>query len=62
VQGRLDYQQRLEKAKAQEKHDQARKKLDEVKAAGEDHWQALKAGVEGAWRELRKSVDSAKLE
>jgi hypothetical protein len=62
AQGRVDYQQRLEKAKTQEKHDQARRKLDELKAAGEDRWEALKAGLEGAWKELRKSVDSAKVE
>jgi hypothetical protein len=62
AQGRLDYQQRLEKVRAQEKHDQARRKLDEVKAAGEDRWEALKAGVEGAWKELKKSVDSAKVD
>jgi len=51
----------LEKAKAQEKHEQARRKLDEIKAATEDRWEALKSGFEGAWNELKKSVDSTKI-
>jgi hypothetical protein len=61
AQGRLEYQQQLQKAKTQEKHEQARRKLDEIKAASEDHWEALKSGFEGAWNELKKSVDSTKI-
>src|SRR5216683_2259735 len=35
AQGRIEYQKKLEQSKAQEKHDQARQKLNEMKAAGE---------------------------
>ena len=62
AQGRLEYQQQLEKARAQEKHDQARRKLAEIKSASEDRWEALKSGFEGAWNELKKSVESTKIQ
>ena len=62
AQGRIEYQKKLEQSKAQEKHDQARQKLNEVKAAGEERWEALKSGLEGAWKELKKTVESTKME
>jgi hypothetical protein len=62
AQGRIEYQRKLEQSKAQEKHDQARQKLNEMKAAGEERWEALKSGLEGAWKELKKSVESTKVE
>jgi len=30
--------------------------------AGEERWEALKSGVEGAWNELKKSVESSKVD
>ena len=43
AQGRIEYQQQLQKVRAQEKHEQARRKLDEIKAASEERWEALNA-------------------
>ena len=30
--------------------------------AGEDRWEALKSGVEGAWGELKKTVETTKID
>lgn len=37
------------------KLDKARAKLDEAKAAGSDKWDAVKEGVDHAWRDLEKA-------
>ena len=58
--GGRDYQQKLQESRAHEKQDEARRKLQELKMASEERWEALKKGVEGAWRELRTSIDSSK--
>jgi hypothetical protein len=55
AQGRIEYQKKLELS--QKKHDAAARKLAELKSAGEDKWEALKAGVESAWKELRSEID-----
>jgi hypothetical protein len=61
AQGRIEYQQKLQQLRTQEKQEDARRKLEELKMAGEERWEALKKGVEGAWNELKKSVDSPDL-
>lgn len=38
--------------KTKSMHAKAVKHLEELKQAGEDGWEALKAGVEDAWKEL----------
>jgi len=54
AEGRIEYQKRMESAKA--KQQVALGKLEELKRAGEDRWEALKAGVESAWGELKGST------
>ena len=62
AQGRIEYQHKLAEMKADEKQEQARRKLEELRMAGEDRWEALKSGVEGAWGELKKTVETTKID
>ncbi|MEW6380793.1 MAG: hypothetical protein AB1611_14460 [bacterium] len=41
------------------KREEAQKKLDELKAAGEDSWENFKAGLDTAVDDLQKSCDQA---
>lgn len=41
------------------KQEAAQSKLQELKRAGGNAWQDLKAGVEAAWKELRNTMDNA---
>lgn len=50
LQGRLEFHRQLEASQRQ--HEVAVRHLDELKQAGEQAWDALKAGVETAWKEL----------
>ena len=50
TEARFDYRKRIDDLKA--KHQAAQAKLDELKTAGSDKWETLKAGVESAWGEL----------
>jgi len=54
AEGKLEYEKRMEGAKA--KQQALLQKLEELKRSGEDRWEALKAGVEGAWAELKGST------
>ena len=56
AQGRIDYNERLRAS--QTEYDSVSRKIEEIKNASEQHWEAMKAGVEGAWEHLKKSVDS----
>ena len=47
---RIDNRKRIDELKAKVKVAQA--KLDEVKTAGSEKWETLKAGVESAWNDL----------
>jgi hypothetical protein len=47
---KLDYRERIDALKA--KHQLARSQLDELRATGNDKWETLKTGMEGAWNEL----------
>ena len=50
TEAKADYRKRIDDLKA--KHQVAQAKLDELKAAGSEKWETLKAGVESAWNEL----------
>ncbi len=41
------------------KQDNAKAKLQELKAAGDEAWEDLKAGAEKAWAEIKTAFDSA---
>jgi hypothetical protein len=43
----------------QRKHDEARKKLQELQLSGDDAWETLKAGVEHAWTEVKNAFHDA---
>ncbi|MCU0663798.1 MAG: hypothetical protein MUC50_15895 [Myxococcota bacterium] len=47
---RDEYRKRIEDLKT--KHMAAQAKLDELKATSGDSWETLRAGVDGAWKEL----------
>jgi hypothetical protein len=50
AEAKIDYRKGIDDLKA--KHRGAQGKLDELKAAGSEKWETLKAGVESAWNEL----------
>ena len=54
LQGRLEFHRQGQISQRQ--HEVARRHLDELKQAGDDAWEALKAGVESAWTEFTKSM------
>lgn len=54
AEGRLEYQKRIEAS--QTNYQALQRKLDELRRSGEDRWEALKAGVESAWAELKRST------
>jgi uncharacterized coiled-coil DUF342 family protein len=58
AQGRIDYSEKLKSSQSQ--YDQVNQKLNELKQAGDSHWEALKAGLEGTWNEFKTSIDSIK--
>jgi hypothetical protein len=41
------------------RREEAERKLEELKAAGEETWENAKAGVEYAWDELRRATETA---
>ena len=47
---RIDNRRRIDDLKA--KVQAAQSKLDEVRTAGSERWETLKAGVESAWKDL----------
>jgi len=54
AEGRIEYQKQLEASRAN--HQALERKLEELKKAGEDRWEALKSGVESAFNELKASA------
>ncbi len=54
---KVEYLKQVEALRA--KKEEAEVKLDELKKAGDDAWEALKAGVEQAALELKDSINSA---
>src|SRR2546428_14171223 len=60
AQGRLEYQQKLAQVRADEKHEQARRKLDEPTVAGEERWAAFKDRVGRALAVPERTVGYSK--
>ena len=58
AQARLEYYKKIEELRT--KQEAAQKKLTELKAAGEDAWEDLKAGIDLAWGSLGEAVKSAR--
>ena len=54
---KVEYLKQIEALRAKKEETQA--KLEELKVAGDDAWDTLKAGVEKAVSELKDSVNSA---
>lgn len=54
---KLEYYKQIEDLRM--KQGVASKKLTELKLAGDDAWEDLKAGVESAWNTLGEAVQSA---
>jgi multidrug resistance efflux pump len=50
AEAKIEYRKRIDDLRAKQKV--ARAKLDELKTAGSEKWETLKAGVESAWNEL----------
>lgn len=55
LQDRLEFHRQVEASQLQ--HEVARRHLDELKQSGEEAWEALKAGVEAAWKEFAASMN-----
>ena len=53
----LGYYKQIEELRSQQ--DAARKKLDELKEAGEDVREDLKTGIDSPWDSLSSSISSA---
>jgi hypothetical protein len=56
LEGRAEFHKQLDASQRQ--HEIARRHLDELKQSSEEAWEALKAGVEVAWKEFTTSVDT----
>ena len=52
LQGRLEFHRQVEAS--QHQHEIACRHLDELKRSGEEAWEALKAGVDTVWKDLKK--------
>jgi hypothetical protein len=57
AEAKIEYCKTLEAL--QGKHDAARTKLRELRAAGDDAWEDLKTGAENVWTEVKTSFNSA---
>jgi len=55
LQDRLEFHRQVEAS--QRHHELARRHLDELKQSGEQAWDALKAVIDSAWKELEASMD-----
>ena len=58
AESRIEYQNQIEDL--QDKRTEAKKKLSQVKEAGEGAWEDLKSGVQDAWDAMDKAVKSAR--
>lgn len=57
AQAKIEYYETIEAL--QHKHDEARTKLQELKAASDEAWEDLKTGAEKAWTEVRTAFHGA---
>jgi len=53
LQGRLEFHRQVEAS--QHQHETACRHLDELKRSGEQAWEALNAGVDTVWKDLKKA-------
>jgi hypothetical protein len=58
LQGRLEFHKQVDASQRQ--HEVASRHLDELKQAGDEAWESLRAGVEIAWKELATSMNGGK--
>jgi len=58
AEAQLEYTRHL--SELREKRKEAGRKLNELRAAGDDAMDDLQAGMENAWKELKSAVDQAK--
>jgi hypothetical protein len=56
--GRFEFHKQVDASQRQ--HEVASRHLDELKQAGEEAWESLRAGVEIVWKELATSVNGEK--
>jgi uncharacterized coiled-coil DUF342 family protein len=54
---KLEYYEQIESLRARQQ--KAREQLDELRSAGEDAWEDVKAGVELAWQDLQDAFQRA---
>jgi hypothetical protein len=54
---KIDYYKTIEAL--QHKQDEAKTKLQELKTAGDEAWEAVKAGAEKAWAEVKTAYHDA---
>lgn len=57
AEAKIEYYKTIETL--QGKQDGARKKIEELRAAGDDAWEDLKAGAENVWNEVKTAFNSA---
>lgn len=55
---KLKQQEQLNDARS--KHEQTRKKLDELQASSEQSWEDIKVGADRAWTELKDTMESVR--
>lgn len=54
---RIEYDRQVQELRTMQA--EARRKMGELKNAGDDAWQDLKAGIEHAWNDLGRATKSA---
>ena len=54
---KIDYYKKIEAL--ERKHDRAKTKLQELKTAGDEAWEAVKTGAEKAWAEVKTAYHDA---
>lgn len=57
AEAKIEYYKTIEAL--QHKQDEARKKLNELKTAGDEAWEDLRTGAEKAWDEIKAAFHSA---
>jgi hypothetical protein len=56
--GRLEFHKQVDASQRQ--HEVASRHLDELKQAGEEAWESLRAGVDIVWKDLATSMNGEK--
>jgi len=58
AESRIEFQKQIENLR--QRRQEAEKKVDEVRAAGEGAWEDLKSGVQLAWDAMEQAIKSAR--